>query len=129
MKRIKKEQVEQVENEEKITLNNRRFVMNNRTWAIVELSQEEMVEVIKKSNDEPGKGKYFGLTYFDRQTIFIDKDLHPQRKIATLLHELGHCYVGSYMTHLDKEYEEEDICDVIANSYEIIHGVMKQILE
>lgn len=54
--------------------------MNNREWEIVELSQEDMQNHFKdyKWDGEPQKGKYFGLTYFDEQKIYIDKDLHVQ---------------------------------------------------
>ena len=53
-----------------------KFKINNRDWKIVELSQEEMRNVIKnyKYDGEPKEGKYFGLTYIDSQVIYIDKD-------------------------------------------------------
>lgn len=75
------------------------FVMNGRTWKIVELSQDKIREEYKKYkyDGEPEQGKYFGLTYFDSQTIYVDADLHIQQKKQTLRHELMHCYLGCYV--------------------------------
>lgn len=101
------------------------FKMNNRNWTIIELSQEEIREELKKHNDKVEEyGKYYGLTYSDIQTIFIDKDLCEERKRATLLHELGHCYIVSFITHLYKNYNEEDVVDIISNSHDIIRDIV-----
>lgn len=48
------------------------------------------------------------------------------RKKATLIHELTHCYIDNYITHCDKQYTEEDVADIVANSYEIIHEIVEQ---
>lgn len=104
-----------------------RFKINNKNWEIKELPQEEMKAEIKKHCETPRiEGKYFGLTYFDIQTIFLDKDLCVERKRSTLLHELGHCYIGTYITHIDKDYTEEDVVDIISNSHDIIDEIIKQ---
>lgn len=101
------------------------FKMNNKNWTIVELSQEEMREELKKHNDKVEEyGKYYGLTYADIQTIFIDKDLCEERKRTTLLHELGHCYIVSFITHLYKNYNEEDVVDIISNSHDIVREIV-----
>ena len=73
-----------------------KFKINNRTWKILELSQEEIKKEFKRHLDgEPGEnGKYFGITYADEQTILLDKDLHIETKKHTLKHELAHCYMN-----------------------------------
>ena len=48
------------------------------------------------------------------------------RKKATLIHELTHCYIDNYITHCDKQYTEEDVADIVANSYDIIHEIVEQ---
>lgn len=102
-----------------------KFKINNKTWEIKELSQKEMREELKKHNDCLEEyGKYYGLTYADIQTIFIDKDLCEERKRATLLHELGHCYIVSFITHLYKNYNEEDVVDIISNSHDIVREIV-----
>lgn len=105
------------------------FKMNERVWEIKELSQEEIREMYKnyKYDGEPGTGKYFGLTYFDKQLIVIDKDLHPEQKKQTLLHELMHCYLGSYcFASSHDNYTEEDLCNLSSNSHQIIHNIVEK---
>lgn len=101
------------------------FIINNQKWKIVELNQEDIRTEMKKRNDHMEEyGKYYGLTCADTQNIFIDKDLCQDRKRNTLLHELGHCYIITYITHLDKKYNEEDVADIISNSHDIIRNVV-----
>ena len=107
-----------------------KFKINNKNWEIKELSQEEMREELKKHNDSITEfGKYYGLTYADIQTIFLDKDLCSDRKRSTLLHELGHCYIITYITHQDKNYNEEDVVDIISNSHDIIREIVDKYFE
>ena len=105
-----------------------KFKINNMEWEIVEANQEEIKQEMKKHFDKPDEeGKYFGVTYLDTQKIFLDKDLHIQRKRNTLLHELAHCYIGSFITHLgNKQYIEEDIADILANSHDIIREIVDE---
>ena len=102
-----------------------KFKMNDRTWEIIELSQEEIRKKYKeyKYDGEPQDGRYFGLTYMDSQKIYIDKDLHIEQKRQTLLHELMHCYIGCYLFNHDN-YTEEHICNISANSHDIIHKIV-----
>ncbi len=107
-----------------------KFKINNKTWEIKELSQENMKAELKKHYDAVEQnGKYFGLTYADIQTIFLDKDLCAERKRSTLLHELGHCYIVTYITHQDKNYNEEDVVDIISNSHDIIREIVDKYFE
>lgn len=95
-------------------------------WKIIEISQKEMRQTIKdyKYDGEPKEGKYFGLTYMDKQVIYIDKDLHIEQKRQTLLHELMHCYIGCYLFENSKDYTEEDLCNISASSHDIIHEII-----
>lgn len=102
-----------------------KFKINNKRWLIKEIPQSEMREVLQEHNDKPTEyGKYYGLTYMDNQTIYIDKDLCSDRKRSTLLHELGHCYIATFITHEDKQYNEEDVVDIISNSHDIIRNIV-----
>lgn len=101
------------------------FIINNRTWKIVEKNQDELKEEMKRHYDKPEEtGRYYGLTYVDTQTIFLDKDLCLETKIYTLLHELTHCYVETFFTHLDKAYSEEELADIVANSHFILREIV-----
>lgn len=60
------------------------------------------------------------MTYIDLQKIYIDKNLLEDRKKQVLIHELTHCYISEYITHSEKEYNEEDVADINSNSFEII---------
>lgn len=100
------------------------FKMNNRKWIIKEISQKEIREELRRHFDTPSEtGRYFGITYMDTHTIFLDEAMCEERKKATLLHELAHCYICSYVTHQDKPYNEEDIADIVSNSHEIIRNI------
>lgn len=104
------------------------FKINNRNWKIKELSQDEIKQHIKdyKYDGEPQDGRYYGQTYFDEQIIYLDKDLHPQQKRQTLMHELMHCYIGCYLFNNERNYIEEDLCNISANSHDIIHDIVKE---
>ena len=102
-----------------------KFKINNRTWEIKELSQDEIRKhfIEYKYDGEIGEGKYYGQTYYDEQIIYLDKDLHPEQKRQTLLHELTHCYIGCYLFS-SKQYLEEDVCNICACSHDIIHKIV-----
>lgn len=71
-----------------------KFEMNNRTWEIKELSQEEI-----------------------------------RKHIVDYKHELAHCYIGSFITNQDdKSYSEEDVVDIVSNSYFVILEIVIEYL-
>ena len=107
-----------------------KFKINNMNWEIEEISQEEIktMQNERKAKDEENvkslDWRYYGITYNDDLKIYIDKNLHADRKKKTLIHELTHCYINSYITHQDKNYNEEDIADIVSNSYDIVHEIV-----
>lgn len=109
-----------------------KFKINNREWKITETSQESIknMQNIRKANEEENlksiDTRYYGITYCDIQKIYIDEDLPTDRKKSTLIHELTHCYIDNYITHCEKQYSEEDVADIVANSYDIIHEIVEQ---
>lgn len=113
-------------------IKNNKFKMNDRTWEIKEISQEEIRQHIidYKFDGKPVEtGRYYGQTYFDEQTIYIDKDLNKEQKKFTLMHELGHCYIGTFITHQDKQYNEEEVANIVSNSHYIIHKIVEDYFE
>lgn len=112
-----------------------KFKMNNREWTITEVSQQAIknMQNIRKANEEENLKsidmRYYGITYCDIMQIYIDKDLPEERKKSTLIHELTHCYIDSYITHSEQEYSEEDVADIVSNSYDIIHEIVDKYFE
>ena len=108
------------------------FKINNRNWKILEISQEEIkiIQNKRKANETENiksiNERYFGITYADLQIIYLDKDLPEDRKKATLIHELTHCYIINYITHLEKEYIEEEVADIVSNCFEIIKEILEK---
>ena len=107
-----------------------KFKINNRTWSIEEKPQSEIksIQNQRKANEEENikslSTRYYGITYCDIMQIYIDKDLPEERKKSTLIHELTHCYIDNYITHSEQEYSEEDVADIVSNSYDIIHEIV-----
>lgn len=103
-----------------------KFKINNREWEIIELSQEKIKEKIKEYDGEvEEKGIYFGSTQTSNQKIYLDKDLCIEQKRQTLMHELMHCYIVCFLFST-KNYDEEDLCNISANSHDIIHEIVEQ---
>lgn len=112
-----------------------KFKINNREWKIIETSQEAIKnkQNIRRANEEENiksiDSRYYGITYCDEQKIYIDEDLPKDRKKATLIHELAHCYIDNYITHCDKQYTEEDVADIVSNSHDIIRNIADKYFE
>jgi Zn-dependent peptidase ImmA (M78 family) len=112
-----------------------KFKINNREWTITETSQESIknMQNIRRANEEENlksiDTRYYGITYCDIQKIYIDEDLPADREKATLIHELTHCYIDNYITHCGKQYTEEDVADIVSNSYDIIHEIVDKFFE
>lgn len=104
------------------------FEMNGRKWTIKEVPQEEMWVEAKQEQDT---GEYFfGKTIFHKQEIWLDKDISEEQKRKTLIHELVHCYTGSYFTFSSLNGQDEDLwCDIMSNSFDIITEIVNKYSE
>lgn len=108
-----------------------KFKINGMNWKIIEKSQKEIKTRMNKrrANEDENINtvdtRYYGVTFHDDLEIVLDKDLPKDRKKKVLIHELAHCYIGSYITHEDKTYDEEMVADIICNSHEIINEIVK----
>ena len=101
------------------------FEINESIYSIKEVSQEELSKITVDEED----GYYYGQTYFQTQEILIDKDLSYVRKKKTLYHELMHVYIREYLTTRDISPNEEVMCDISANSHDIIHDIVEKYFE
>lgn len=98
-----------------------KFTMNNVEFTIKEVEQEEMKKWLCDEQD----GYYYGQTHFMTQEVWIDKILSKEKKKKTLIHELTHCYIREYLTSRDINPDEEVLCDISANSHDIIHKIVE----
>lgn len=107
-----------------------KFKINGIDWKIEEKRQEEIKTLLnqkradEKEDIKNTENRYLGLTYQDDLIIYLDRNLPEQRKRLTLLHELTHCYIGTFITHCDKQYSEEDVCDIVSNSHDIVKNIV-----
>lgn len=99
-----------------------KFKMNNRKWEIIEKSADYILEEYKKEFDD---ATYcFGFTKYSTQKIYLNEELCQEQKKQTLYHELMHCYIWCYI-HSFNNVSEEALCDISANSHEIIHKIVE----
>ena len=100
-----------------------KFKMNNRDWKIKEVPANWLLNEYLKEYEN---AVYcFGLTRYSQQIIYLNNELCNQVKKQTLYHELMHCYLWSYM-HNFNEIGEEAMCDISANSHDIIHEIVEK---
>lgn len=98
-----------------------KFKMNNVEYTIKEVSQQEFWDYQVDEQD----GYYYGQSHFQTQEVWIDKDLPIEKKRKTLYHELTHVYIREYLTSRDINPNEEVLCDISANSHDIIHKIVE----
>ena len=100
-----------------------KFTMNGTHYTILEVPQDKMWEHKKEQRQEDGY--FFGQTHFDTQEIWLSQEMTQEKKRRTLMHEVMHCYIKEYFTTQDIEnYNEEVLCDLTANSHDIIEGIV-----
>ena len=99
-----------------------KFKINDRDWEIIEVDQNKMRELEKDDNE---KNEYYGLTLYNEQIIYLWEKLPRQQKRQTLIHELFHCYLGVYVSFQDLNLTEEVVCNLTANSHDIIHKIVE----
>lgn len=97
------------------------FEMNDVKYQIREVEQKDFWEY--KVNEEDGY--YYGQSHFQTQEIWLDKTLSKEKKKKTLYHELTHVYIREYLTSRDITPDEEVLCDISANSHDIIHQIVE----
>lgn len=102
-----------------------KFKMNDRNWTIEEKEQQEIKDIMIQHGDKIDSGRYFGITYMDDNSIYLDKDICQEQKNRTLKHELMHCYIACYISNGIESYDEEMLCNISANSHDIIHKIVE----
>lgn len=63
-----------------------------------------------------------GVAYFDSHKIYINKDIPPDEKRSTVIHEIVHAVLYSTQIGDKKKYTEENLCDFIGLYGDLIHN-------
>lgn len=87
--------------------------INNSLWKIVEVETKDPNLVIEDN-------MCFGVCDYSTFTIYLDKNLEDENKFNTLLHELTHAYMYSFLLSKKEVYTEEELCQFIAHYGESI---------
>lgn len=99
--------------------------MNDHEWEIKELPKEEIKKIYEEETQEETLMVY-GLTKYDNHKIYINEELCYDMKRKTLMHELMHCYKEEYISLELDEIDEETLCNISANSHDIIHRIVEE---
>lgn len=100
-----------------------KFEMNDRIFTIEDVSQDELWGDAGKEKNKDAN--YFGRFRPYESTIWLSKDLGKEQKRKTLMHELMHCYIFSYVCDFET-INEEDICNLSANAHDIIDKIVNK---
>ena len=90
-------------------------------FKIKEVEQKEFWDYQVDEED----GYYYGQSHFQTQEVWVDKNLPLIKKRRTLYHELTHVYIREFFTSRDISPNEEVLCDILANSHDIIHKIVE----
>lgn len=94
------------------------FEINGSTWTIERVTEDQI-------NNEMKNDYTLGVTIYKQQKILLlDKQPNLER---TLKHELAHVWLYEYgHNQHDKQFECEDICEIVASSNDFINEVVKR---
>jgi len=81
--------------------------INNVTYKILE------VDDIGLHAEKTTNSHTLGSCYYEKQEIYLKKDLNATRKYETLCHELTHAFMFEFGTSQVENYNKEYICDFV----------------
>lgn len=94
--------------------------MNDVPYKIIEIEQKDFDQI------EDDEGYYYGQSHFFTHEVWLESSLSEEKKRKTLYHELLHIYIKEFITTRDMEsFTEEMLCDISANSHDIIHEIVE----
>ena len=74
-----------------------KFKINNREWEIKEITKEEIIQIYEKETKQETI-TVSGITKFENNIIYLNKEMCYDMKKQTLMHELMHCYIKEYIS-------------------------------
>lgn len=100
-----------------------KFTINNEYWYIRIKPQSAFWEYDNKEQDG---GSYRGVTHYRDNEIWLDENLPEKTQKKVLYHELMHVYIATYISLYEFNITEELLCDISANSHDIIHEIVER---
>nr|DAL53627.1 MAG TPA_asm: hypothetical protein [Bacteriophage sp.] len=98
-----------------------KFKINNTEWTIEEVDEATI-------NNEMKSDGILGVTIYKTQKIMLLKD--QANIIKTLKHELTHVWLYEYgHNQSEKEFNNEDVCEIVASSNDFINEVVDKYSE
>ena len=95
-----------------------KFKINNTEWTIEEVDEATI-------NNEMKDNDTLGATFFRRHEIWLANNNVDM--IRTLKHELMHAWLWEYgHNQHEKEFNSEDICEIVASSNDFINEVVDE---
>lgn len=105
-----------------------KFLMNNREWNIIQIDKEQLIDLYKLITKDENVETVYGLTNYEKKIVYINYKICKEKMIQTLKHELMHVYIEEYCAQKE-EYDEEELCNISANSHDIIHKIVEDYLK
>lgn len=101
-----------------------KFKINGNTWEVLTISNTE-IDNIESNN---GENFIHGTTRYGLNKILVNKE--APEPLRTLKHELMHVWLYEYGHRADeKQFNEEDICEIVASSNDFINEIVRQYKE
>jgi Zn-dependent peptidase ImmA (M78 family) len=98
-----------------------KFKINGKTYSIRETSTEEIRKAAARDmHIGESEDFYYGLTRYVCQEILINEDLCVEEKMSTLAHELAHVYMWAHGFGIEKVYDNEEVCNIVAACYAFV---------
>ena len=102
--------------------------ISKNIWKLCFRSTKEMNNIFYEDGETPEKGvRLHGITEYHTQTIYIDKELDGFLLGKALRHELTHIYLWE-TGQQNREYTEEEVCDLISVAGPIINKTANDIM-
>lgn len=105
--------------------NRMEFEIDEDLWKIELIDKDILLEKYRTYINEESTFA-FGVCIFPEHKIWINKDMCKKQQIRTLKHELTHVFIWYSALYNVPTYNEEMVCDLVANSNNFINFVVNR---
>lgn len=99
-----------------------KFKMNDHTWEIVEVGNDEIFDEYNKDADTSDIARLYAFVRYSDHKLFLNVNNCYYSQNRALLHELMHIYIYEYCSW-EMNFNEEIVCDLMSNSHDLIHKI------
>ena len=96
-------------------------------WKLCFRSEKEMNDIYYETRTPEEGVKLHGITEYHTSTVYIEKTLDGFPLVKALRHELTHIYLWETGQQA-REYEEEEVCDIMSVAGPIICKTADEIM-